>query len=234
MTERQKLILFAVVKEYIKNGQPVSSMLISEKYSFNVSPATFRSEFAELEEMGFLYQPYTSSGRVPTDKGYRLFVNSLLEKRTQEREKMRNVFLEFAKAKKRHDDMFAELTRSFSEFSRSVVFSGPLDSKMLFRSGINEVLSQPEFDDGLLRQHFGSVVDSFEEHLPKIISSLSENESAILIGQENPFSDAKDFSMIVSKFNLRGSECVIAILGQKRMDYAKNINLINSLVRLLK
>jgi len=234
MTERQKLILFAVVKEYIKNGQPVSSMLIFEKYNFNISPATFRNEFVELENLGFLSQPYTSAGRVPTDKGYRVFVNSLLEKRTQEREKMRNIFLEFAKEKKRHDNMFAELTRSFSEFSRNVVFSGPVDSKMLFRSGINEVLSQPEFDDNLLRKHFGSVVDSFEEHLPKIIASLSENEFAVLIGDENSFSDAKDFSMIVSKFNMHGDEGIIAILGPKRMDYAKNINLINSLVRLLK
>jgi heat-inducible transcriptional repressor len=234
MTERQKLILFAVVKEYIKNGQPISSMLISEKYNFSISPATFRNEFSDLEDMGFLYHPYTSSGRIPTDKGYRLFVNSLLEKRTQEKEKMRKIFLEFAKVKREHDDMFAELTRSFSEFSRNVVFSGLVDSKMLFRSGINEVLSQPEFDDSSLRGHFGSVIDSFEEHLPEIMSSLSENEFAVLIGKENPFSDAKDFSMIVSKFNFDGNESVIAILGPKRMDYAKNINLINSLIRLLK
>jgi len=234
MTERQKLILFAVIKEYIKNGQPISSMLISEKYNFNISPATFRNEFAELEDLGFLYHPYTSSGRVPTDKGYRLFVNSILEKRLKEKEKMQKMLLEFARIKKKHDDMFAELARSFSEFSRSVVFSGPIDSKMLFRSGINEVLSQPEFDDSSLRGHFGNVIDSFEEHLPEITSGLSENEFAVLIGKENPFSDARDFSMIVSKFNLNGDESIIAILGPKRMDYAKNINLINSLVKLLK
>ncbi len=234
MTERQKLILFAVIKEYIKNGQPISSMLISEKYNFDISPATFRNEFVELEDQGFLYHPYTSSGRVPTDKGYRFFVNSILEKRSQEKEKMKKIFLEFARVKREHDEMFAKLTKSFSEFSKNVVFSGPVDSKILFRSGINEVLSQPEFDDSSLREHFGSVVDSFEDRLPKIVSNLSENEFAVLIGKENPFSDAKDLSLIVSKFNFKGDESIIAILGPKRMDYVKNINLINSLIKLLK
>jgi len=233
MTDRQNLILFAVVQEYIKNAQPVGSRLVFEKYNFNISPATFRNEFAELEESGYLYQPHTSSGRVPTDKGYRLFVNYLLEKRKAEKEKMNRVFSNILKAKKEQDEVFAELARSISDISQNVAFSGHLGSKMFFKSGINEVMSQPEFNDASLRRDFGNIVDSFEDNLYKMVDKLPEDKFLILIGQENPFKEARGFSMMISKCNFSGHEGIVAILGQKRMNYERNINLINSLKSLL-
>ncbi len=233
MTERQRLILFAVVEEYIKNAQPVGSMLVFEKYDFDISPATFRIEFAELEDMGYLYQPHTSSGRVPTDKGYRLFVNYLLEKRRVEKEKMKKIFTELLSAKKMQDDIFAELARSISEASQSVVLSGPVDSKMLFKSGIEEIFSQPEFDDASLRKDLGNIMDTFEYNIPKILDKLSEDQFLVLIGKENPLKGAKGFSMIVSKCNLLGSDGILAILGPKRMNYKKNIDIINLLTKSL-
>jgi len=233
MTDRQKLILLSVVKEYIKYGQPIGSKLIFEKYSFNISPATFRNEFAELEDEGYLFQPHTSSGRVPTDKGYRFFVNYLMEKRNAEKERMVDIFSEFVKAKRRQDEIFAELTRALSGFSKNVVLSGPLGSRLFFRSGINEVFSQPEFNDLALRSDFGSLIDSFEENVTSVIDKLKRDDFVVLIGKENPFNKAKEFSMILSRCNLSGEEGIVAILGPKRMDYAKNIDLINSLRHLL-
>ncbi len=233
MTERQREILLAVVKEYIKNASPVGSKLLAQMYDFNISPATFRSEFAELERMGYLWQPYTSAGRVPTDKGYRFFVNYVLQKRLHEREKIKNAFLELARLKKRQDQLFAELTRVMSEFSRNVVLSGPIDSRMLFKAGINEILTQPEFSEESIRREFGSLMDSFEDKIKYILGELQDDNVLVLIGKESPFLKLKDFSLIVTKCNISGSDGLVAILGPKRMDYAKNINLINSLKRLL-
>ncbi|MBI3671536.1 hypothetical protein HY249_01950 [Candidatus Azambacteria bacterium] len=234
MTDRQKSILFAVIQEYIKAAQPVSSKLIFEKYDFDISPATFRSEFAELEEMGCLFQPHTSSGRVPTDAGYRLFVNHILGKRETETNRMKSVFSELLKARRRQDEIFADLARSISELSQGVVFSGPLGAKMLFRSGINEVFAQPEFDDISFRRDFGSIVDTFEDNISSIVRKMDENQFLVFIGEENPFKRSNDFGMIVSKCNFSGSDSIVAILGPKRMNYEKNIELINSLIRLLK
>ncbi len=78
LTERQKKILLAVVKDYIESAEPVGSRTISKKYLPSLSPATIRNEMADLEEMGYFYQPHTSAGRVPTNKAYRYYVNAIL------------------------------------------------------------------------------------------------------------------------------------------------------------
>ena len=79
LNDRKNLILKAVVDDYISTAEPVGSKSLVNKYSFNVSPATIRNEMAELEELGYLEQPHTSAGRVPSDKGYRAYVDHLLQ-----------------------------------------------------------------------------------------------------------------------------------------------------------
>lgn len=73
--ERKQRILRAVIEDYISTGEPVGSRTIARKHGFNVSPATIRNEMADLEELGFLEQPHTSAGRVPSDLGYRFYVD---------------------------------------------------------------------------------------------------------------------------------------------------------------
>jgi len=77
LDDRIHRVLWAVVESYITNPDPVGSRFVTKKYAFNLSPATIRNIMADLEEMGFLHQPHTSAGRVPTDKGYRFYVDSL-------------------------------------------------------------------------------------------------------------------------------------------------------------
>ncbi|MEJ8554307.1 heat-inducible transcriptional repressor HrcA [Tepidibacter sp. Z1-5] len=78
LTERKRKILEAIIKDYIENAEAVGSRTISKKYELGVSAATIRNEMSDLEEMGYLIQPHTSSGRVPSEKGYKLYVNSLM------------------------------------------------------------------------------------------------------------------------------------------------------------
>lgn len=235
ISERQKLILLAVVGEYIKTAQPVGSRLIFEKYDFDISPATFRKEFSDLEDMGFLHQPHTSAGRVPTDKGYRFFVNHILEKRSKERKQVINILEDFSEMKRKHDEIFAEMAKKLSQLTNSVVLSGSVNSKMFFKTGIHEMLSQPELEDGDLRNNFGNIIDSFEDELINYTKLLSNDQTLILIGKENPAVKAKNFSVIVSKCKLGSDgEGLLVLLGPKRMDYERNLNVINSLVKLLK
>ena len=78
LNERKMNILKAIVKDYIETAEAVGSRTISKKYNLGVSAATIRNEMADLEELGYLVQPYTSAGRIPTEKGYKLYVNSLM------------------------------------------------------------------------------------------------------------------------------------------------------------
>ncbi|SHI70820.1 heat-inducible transcriptional repressor HrcA [Lutispora thermophila] len=79
---RKQLILQAIIEDYINTAEPVGSRTVSKKYLKDISPATIRNEMADLEEMGYIEQPHTSAGRVPSDKGYRLYVDRLMEQKT--------------------------------------------------------------------------------------------------------------------------------------------------------
>ena len=79
LTERKKRILQAIVETYIETAEPVGSKVVAEKARLDVSTATIRNEMSDLESMGLLEQPHTSAGRVPSPKGYRLYVNELME-----------------------------------------------------------------------------------------------------------------------------------------------------------
>ncbi len=94
-SERKKNILCAVIKDYINTALPVSSNTISRSHNIGLSPATVRNIMAELEEMGYLTQPHTSAGRAPTDKGFRFYVDTLLEHRQlnkKEQERIKDLY----------------------------------------------------------------------------------------------------------------------------------------------
>lgn len=80
LTERQKLILNAIVDDYIRSAEPVGSRTISKRGDVNFSPATIRNEMSDLEELGYLEQPHTSAGRIPSHKGYRYYVDHLVKR----------------------------------------------------------------------------------------------------------------------------------------------------------
>ena len=84
LSERKTKILYAIIKDYLETGEPVGSRTISKKTDLNLSSATIRNEMSDLVEMGYIVQPHTSAGRIPSDKGYRLYVNALVEEKTSQ------------------------------------------------------------------------------------------------------------------------------------------------------
>jgi heat-inducible transcriptional repressor len=96
LDERKLKILKAIIQNYLDTGEPVGSRTISKDTDLNLSSATIRNEMADLEELGYIIQPHTSAGRIPTDKGYRLYVDILLEDKTQEVDDMKNILIEKA------------------------------------------------------------------------------------------------------------------------------------------
>ena len=84
LTDRQKKILDVIIQNYLETGEPVGSRTISKSSDLNLSSATIRNEMSDLEEMGYILQPHTSAGRIPSDKGYRFYVDGLMKSRTDE------------------------------------------------------------------------------------------------------------------------------------------------------
>ena len=94
LDERKQKILYAIIRTYMETGEPVGSRTISKYSDLNLSSATIRNEMSDLEEMGYIIQPHTSAGRIPSDKGYRLYVDHILESKDQEVQELKEVMLE--------------------------------------------------------------------------------------------------------------------------------------------
>lgn len=94
LSERQHKILRAIIQNYLETGEPVGSRTLSKSTDLNLSSATIRNEMADLEDLGYIFQPHTSAGRIPSDKGYRLYVDMLMADKEQELTELKSVILE--------------------------------------------------------------------------------------------------------------------------------------------
>jgi len=231
ITERQAEILNGTVKEYIDLVQPISSEFLEKKHHLGISPATIRTEMQKLTKKGFLCQPHTSAGRVPTDKGYRFFVDNLLEKGISEFEDTFKAEEIFQEARKDILKWAARLTKFLAEQSSNFAILHLLERDFFWKEGWEEILKEPEFEEKDLISDFVRFLENFEENAEnfKINSGIK-----IYIGKENPFSKTQDFSIILSRcYFPRREKGVISILGPKRMSYGRNISLINSFKKVL-
>lgn len=236
LSERQTKILYALIQEHIKTAEPIASTSLSKKKKFDFSPATVRSEFAQLEEMGFLEQLHTSGGRVPTSKAYRYFVDGLLSGIQKERRRL--------------DDL-EQVVRSFVDsehFNRHVVKSlanasnnlamGWMDNEKdddFYFAGLRNLLKAPEFESSDYSMRVGDILDRIDDEIESFMKEehSSGTEMKVYIGSEMPIRGAKDFSLIISSIPSHWGDLRIAIFGPQRMDYEKNLRLLSSVKKLL-
>ncbi len=231
ITERQEKILDRIVRDYIDLAEPISSELLEKKHDFGICPATIRIEMQKLTDKGFLEQPHTSAGRVPTDKGYRFFVDKLIK---EEKSSFEDIF-DFEKVfKKEREDIFKfadDLVKTLAETSSNFSLLHLLGEDLSWKEGWGEVLKQPEFIERDFITEFNNLLENFEENIDDLDL---DSGMKIYIGREIPFSRNRDFSIMVSRCRLpKGEKGIVSILGPKRMAYGRNISLINSITKLL-
>ena len=226
ISQRQGEILNRIVREYIERALPVSSQLLEKKYKFGLSSATIRNEMQELTDEGYLLQPHISAGRVPTDKGYRFFVDELLENNLRDFEK------DFRKQMADSFEFVKEATRFLAEESSELALGYLADQKIIWKEGWQEIFEEPEFSEPGFAANFARMINDFEGNIEEMFlpdtphqNKFGTGQVKIYIGKENPVSKAKDFSIITSGFE--GG--FFAILGPKRMSYDKNIELFHKL-----
>lgn len=225
LTERQKTILDAAIREYVARAEPVASAEIVKRHRLPYSPATVRAELLALDQAGYLTQPHTSAGRVPTDKGYRLFINQRLASNgveDREEKQLREVAgaagpLEFAREASR---LMAHLTGKF-------VIAGFPDEDLFFKAGMREVMREPEFSDARMVQEFSALMETIEEEIDRWFDMSDLAEPMTFIGGENPIRLARRYGMIISAVGTPfQKESVIALIGPKRMNYGHDLALL--------
>jgi heat-inducible transcriptional repressor len=122
LTQRQEKILQVLIKEYIDSAMPISSDLLKKRSNLNVSPATIRNELQELTDLGYIMQPHTSAGRIPTEKGYEFFVEILFDTN----DPSQYIYREIKEAKEKIEkelQLAQELTKSLSELSTTLSYT---------------------------------------------------------------------------------------------------------------
>lgn len=218
MDKRKELILNTIIKEHIKTGVPVGSEVLVGKYKLDISSATVRNEMAELEQAGFIAQPHTSAGRIPTQKAYNLYVNNLSEKKLNISE-MKN----FSKLLKDKDELsLKQAAKELAKVSGNAVFWA-FHRHNLYYTGISNLLSQPEFMQTELIYDISKIIDQVDEIIDSIYNKI-ETGPQIFLGAENPFGDF--CGTVLNKYRLNNNIGLFGILGPIRMDYEKNLALV--------
>jgi len=225
LKDRQKSILEGAIREYIKTAKPVASRDLANKSEPKVSPATIRNELRSLDEAGYLEQPHTSAGRIPTDRGYRFFVDNLINGfRLQEHEE-RIIKEIFSIAEE--EEFIRELSRAISRFAKTFSLVGMPEEDIFYESGFSEILEEPEFQEMNNIKTFAKLTDFIGGEIKNLLAEFDMDKEWIFIGVENPLKEARAYSMIISSWrHPRGFRGFLTLIGPRRMNYAKQKALI--------
>jgi heat-inducible transcriptional repressor len=219
MDKRQHNLLAEVVRGYIREAEPVGSKTLEGV--LGVSSATIRNDMAELEEQGFLAQPYTSAGRVPTLKGYQFFIDNLLEAREPKITEQKLLKDLVEQLQTDHEVMVKNLARKLAELTGEAVIIGfaPYD---VYYTGLANLFGQPEFAQVDMVRQIGRVIDNLDQAMFKLYRDTnSEEEVGVKIGLANPFGD--DCALIFANCRCPKARSLIGFLGPIRMDYDAHI-----------
>ncbi|MFA5130895.1 MAG: hypothetical protein WC467_00550 [Patescibacteria group bacterium] len=220
ISERKKFILETIIKEYLKTAMPVSSGVLVEKYKFDISTATVRNEMMELEDEGYIYQPHTSAGRVPTEMAYELFVGDLED--IKKRRELKRPESEMLEKLFRHDETsFRQTAKAIAEMSGGAVFWA-FHKNDLYYTGLSNLFAQPEFSQLNMVCDVSEIIDRLEDIIDEIFEELEDGQK-ILIGSKNPFGNF--LSTVLVKYKNNNASGIFGILGPMRMDYARNLAL---------
>jgi heat-inducible transcriptional repressor len=232
ITERQEKILAQIIEEYAETASPVGSVMMAKL--FDVSPATIRAEMARLEAMGLIAQPHTSAGRVPTDAGYRHYVNHMTENTPAFKDeaiesRSMHALEKRVSSQSRADAAIRGAVDSLVELTGNLGLA-TIDGQ-LYLSGMSRLFTQPEFMDYQRVQAVAKLLDNLEPWLREAAPGEPLN---IFIGHENPIGKNSEVSLIISKFVSPFSDnSYIGVLGPTRQNYLRVMSLVKYAGRML-
>jgi transcriptional regulator of heat shock response len=215
LENRKEALLEALVREYVKTAEPVGSLHLAQRSGLDVSAATVRNELAELEGMGFLIQPHTSAGRVPTESAYRYFVEHLAHHyagRGAADAGLSEVFGNRAAAVAAAKALAAKTHECvFVSFGRDDVYV----------TGLTNLFAKPELVERETAMNLSAALDQLDEMVSRLESGTG---ARLLIGEENPISSDCATVYLAPTGGRR-----VGVLGLMRMDYEKILNLLDSI-----
>ena len=223
LTERRQQVLAALINEYVAHALPVASKALVEGYPLGVSSATVRNELSALEEQGYIQQPHTSAGRIPTDYGYRSFVDALLASSSLAEDaetaaairQMRQTARELDELLDRTSSMLTQLTECLSIVLPAQAVALPLRS-----IGLSTLMRQPEFQSSVVLIPLLRMIED-DSLLGYINDTAGDDGPVIRIGHENGDASLGNISVVATHFGTGSDAGIIAVVGPTRMDYQR-------------
>jgi transcriptional regulator of heat shock response len=220
LSVRQELILRLVVDSYLGSAKPVASKEIAEKAEVEWGASTVRAELAALEAAGYLTHPHTSAGRVPTDAGYRRYVDMLVESGALAADA--GVELEL---RREVDDAMRETTTVLAQVTDLMALAtAPPLGETLYMHGVARLLSEAHFADLPRVDELMAALEGRADVLGMLHSTLGEHSVFCWIGGENPQPELRSVSVVGANYGLRHRNLgSVGVVGPLRMDYATAI-----------
>lgn len=230
---RRRDLLHAVIREHIGSARPVASAALVRRYRLGVSSATVRNELAALEGLGLLTHPYTSAGRIPTDLGYRYFIESLMPLAELREEERVTVSHQFRQARADAADRLRLAASTLARLTAEAAIAtfdggrGPAEAtwtREIHYEGIDRILAQPELATS---ERVRDVVHLFQDRvlLAQVLPvSLGEGDVAVAIGRELGSEPLRPFSLVLGRYGRSdGPLGYVGVVGPTRMDYQRTI-----------
>ncbi|MFA5147484.1 MAG: hypothetical protein WC515_08940 [Candidatus Omnitrophota bacterium] len=230
--KRQEAILEIIVKHYVETAEPVGSRFVARR--LGLSSATIRNAMADLEDGGFIMQPYTSAGRIPTDKGYRFYIDSLMRVRNVNEQVVKTVDEQYHHAIRSLEDALEKTSYLISDLTNYVGITLFPKNEKVYLEGASHIIEQPEFRD--LRKLYALLkcLEAKREMLNLLVEDIDDDRLTIHIGKENKLNDLKECSIVTRGYKVRGKMAGrVGVIGPKRMVYEKVIPTIEFLATTL-
>lgn len=231
-TSRKNAVLAETVSAYIDTGEPVSSKELAEK--FRLSPATLRIILGELEDEGYLIHPHTSAGRVPTDKGYRYYVDFLMHQDVLSPEQRELIVGEYRRMSRSLESILEKTTEMAASLTHcTAVLSFSEWEDKVFYTGLSNIFQHPDFHD---YQKLALMVRMLEEkrYLLELINRQPEDAVRVYIGEE-AHAPVSDIAVIVTGYHSgkKHSAGKLAVIGPRRISYRNAVSTLESMADIL-
>ena len=227
---RQNRVLETIVDAHIRSALPVGSKHIA--HILGLSSATIRNVMLELEKEGLVKQPHTSAGRIPTDRGYRRYIDDAINLRDFDENDIFQKVRQYLNKKTILEDIIESTSHAISEITNYTGLALSPNNRFYF-DGIYHMLEQPEFSELKLAREFLRMVEEKDELVNIMNQDLEAPGTKIRIGRENMFEGLREYTIITSTYCVNAAVCGnVGLIGPMRMDYERIVPVVESLARI--
>jgi len=222
LKKRHDGVLAIIVSRYIETAEPVGSRFVSRK--LGLSSATIRNVMADLEDMGYITHPHTSAGRMPTDKGYRYYINTLMRVRCVSDNTVRAAQVQYHQVLRSVEDVLVSTSHLISSLTNYVGITLLSQYEKLYLDGASHILEQPEFRDIGKLHDLLRCLEEKRDLFNLLSRDVDDGRLTIYIGKESHSSHLKDCSIVTRGYKVKGKTAGrLGVIGPKRMMYERVI-----------